>query len=311
MVHGLGVDINCHLPLLIEPISRVLADFAVKSFDKCVPIVGTIRPYDQLQVRKYLSATATRLPTPNELAEIYEEDERFWLIDDHWGLCEVNLLKGHWRSWILPNPAADVSRIIERSIIWPVAQLLRARGLCITPAAAVTRDGWGALILSNFSIEPELNALVRAGWRLVGQNWTALRQEHGRMMMLGMPGSVERIAPRGPGIVKAGRSQRVDLRDEFPGCAINSATCDSVLIVEPGRRPLPRLNAMTPTNAVFGVRKAWGITELHPHRRQGHFLVRLAQRCGVFEAQLSRDPKQILSILETARHHQPTEKVVA
>src|SRR5262245_7583650 len=180
MIHGLAVDVACHAQELVDPISRALTDFTVQSLDQCVPIMGAIRPYDQAQVRKHLSPTATLLPTQNELAEIYQEGERFWLIDDHWGLCEVNLLKGRWQSWILPQPAASPIRLIERAVLWPIAQLLRPRGLCIAPAAAITRDGWGALIFSNFSLEPELSTLVLDGWRGAGQNWTARREEHGR-----------------------------------------------------------------------------------------------------------------------------------
>jgi len=306
-IHRLGVEVSCQIPALLEYLGRALGEFAVSSLPvKAAPISGTIRPFGQSEVLRHLSPTAARVSCENQLVELYEEDERFWLIDDHWGLCEINILKGQWKSWILPESTCDPHRMVEHAVLWPAAQLLRTRGLCMIPnATAVVRDGWGALILCPFSLEPELSTLARAGFRIVGQNWTALREESGKIAMLHMPGTVERMTPRPPGIVSAHETgtHRVDLTSEFCGSGCEMAWCDAVLLIAPGRRPLPNLRAITQANAVGALRRSWPITELHPHRRQGQLPARMAQKCRVFDAQLSRNPQDILSLMDTARYH--------
>ncbi len=300
-IHGQAIDLTCQVGKVMDAIHRALGEFAVKSLlnVRPMPVRGIVRAFDERDVMRYLSPTATRLPSPNELIELYEEGERFWLIDDHWGICEINVLKGQWRSWILPNATADAGRIVEQAVLWPIAQLLRTRGLCMIPAAAVVRDGWGALLLSNFSIEPELTTLVHAGYRIVGQNWVALREEEGRIVMLQMPGSLARTMPRGTGSNQP-ITQRVDLTLEFSGCRCPQAVCDAVMLVTPGRRPIPHIKPVSPTNAVSALRYAWPLTELHPHRRYGQLGSRIAQRCHVFEVQLTRNPKDVLALIETS-----------
>ena len=168
------------------------------------------------------------------------------------------------------------------------------------PSCATAR---AALVLSTFSIEPELSLLARAGFRIVGQNWTALREEGGKIAMLHLPGSVERLTPRPPGIVSAHETgtHRVDLNSEYCGSSCEMAWCDAVIVIAPGRRPLPHLR-ITQANAVGVLRRSWPIAELHPHRRQGQLPARIAQKCRVFDAQLSRNPQDILSLMETARY---------
>lgn len=300
-IHGLGVEVGCSVPTMLDPIGQALNEFSVNSFaGASAPIGGVIRPFDQQEVVRHLSPTAARISRDNDLVELYEEGERYWLIDDHCGLCEINILRGQWRSWVLGAPSADPMRVAERMMLWPVSQLLRPRGLCMIPCAAVVRDGWGALILSSGNIEPELSVLVRAGFRIVGQNWTALRDEDGRIVMLRMPGSVERTTA---GTSNGPMSHRVDLTSEFCGSAIDRAGCDAVMILSPGRRPLPDLRPITAANAIGALRQAWPIAELHPHRRQGQLAARMAQRCRLFDVQLSRNPKDILSLMEAARAH--------
>ncbi|HVT89446.1 MAG TPA: hypothetical protein VHD56_11380, partial [Tepidisphaeraceae bacterium] len=179
----------------------------------------------------------------------------------------------------------------EQSIIWPIAQLLRLRGLCLIPAAAVVRDGWGALLLANFNLEPELTAMIHAGWRVLGQNWVAIRQDRDQMMMLHMPGRVNR------------NGQPVDLTSEFCGSSASVANCDAILLAIPGRRPTADVRRISPTNAPASLRRAWPIAELHPHRRQGQWPARLAHRCNIFDIQLSRNPREILGLLDLARYH--------
>jgi hypothetical protein len=297
-----NVEINCQVPGLYEAIGRCIGEFVITGgFPGGMPISGTIRPFEQAEVLRHLSPTATRISDESELVELYEEGERFWLIDDHWGLTEINVLKAQFRSWVLPEPIANPLQITEQSVLWPVSQLMRPRGLCLIPAASIVRDGWGALLLSSFNIEPELSTLVRAGWHVVGQNWTAIQESGAGMKMLRMPGSVERMTPRSPEAGTGVTMRRVDLTGEFPGSGAESATCDSVIIIVPGRRPLSKITQVSPTNAVGAIKGAWPLAELHPHRRQGALAAKMSQRCGVFDVQLSRNPQDLLALLDTAR----------
>src|SRR5581483_10770081 len=107
-----------------------------------------------------------------------------------WGLSELNLLKGQFRSWVLPHPSIEPYRVFEMAVLWPLAQLLRAKGLHLLPGISVARSGWGMLLISPFSIELELSALVRAGFKVIGQHWTILREEDNRVAMLHLPGQI-------------------------------------------------------------------------------------------------------------------------
>ena len=223
-IHGLQAELTCHLPALLEPLDQALGSFlAGPAPEQGSAVSGVIRPFNRAEALRHLSSTATRLSGPDDLVELYQDAERFWLIDDHWGLCEINVLKGRWRSWILPEATADMQEIAERAVLWPVAQLLRPRGLCMVPSAAAMRDGWGVLIFSTFGIEPELTALVRAGFRIVGQNWTALREQGRQISMLQMPGHVHRIASQSSGSAMQASECQIDLTEEYCGSACDAA----------------------------------------------------------------------------------------
>lgn len=313
-IHGLCVNLTCQAPRLLGAIDRVLGEFRISEAPGGIgAVTGTVRAYDADEVVKHLSSTATRVRGTTDQEEIYEENERFWLIDDQWGLCEMNLLKGQFRSWVLDESSAmpDVHRIIEKAVMWPLSHLLRPRGLCMLPAASVVRDGWGAMVLCAFSVEPELRALIRAGWRVVGQGWTALREERGKIAMLPMPG----MAWRSTSILRASMGStddlQVDLTREFAGCRADRAGLDAVLLVAPGRRPLPELRHILPTNALGSLRRDWPLAELHPNRRHGQLLARIAQQCPIFDVQLSRNPRDILALMESARYRRQAKPQVS
>ena len=90
---------------------------------------------------RHLSPTAKPVAAMGSTMELYEEGERFWLIDDRWGLTEMNLLKGQFQSWILPRPAIDPGMIVQDAVLWPLAQLLRGKGLSLVPGISVAA-GW-------------------------------------------------------------------------------------------------------------------------------------------------------------------------
>jgi hypothetical protein len=311
--------VDCAVPTVSAQARRLLEPFAVSGWpDTFGATVGTIRHYDQNEVLRHLSPGARRVaqagsPTA-EMMELYEDGERFWVVDERWGMAEVNLLKGQWRSWLLPRPQLDAVRCCELAVLWPVAQLLRAKGLYLLPAVSAVRDGWSVLILSPFGMEPELTALIRAGYRIIGQRWTAVREEDGRLALLHVPGQVER--PVGPRLrstlapAPAGGDARgpddagwVDLTAEYPGSWQNHAFCDAVLVIEPGRRPAAQTReAADPSAALSALRTAWPMVELMPQRRYGQLALKLAQNCRCCEVQLSRNPKDLLTLLNALRY---------
>jgi hypothetical protein len=293
-VHGPGVEITCQVEPLLEPIQSALGALSVKSLVGNSSIIhGSISHFDHRQVRMHLSNTAKRVSTDNDLLELYEEGERFWRLEDNWGICEINILRGQFRSWILPLNTSNEEKIVEQAVMWPIAQLLRPRGVCLIPAASMVRDDWGVLLLSTFNIEPELTSMVHAGFRVVGQSWSALREVGQRIVMMGMPGFLHR------------NDQPVDLTRESPGSSSEQANCDVVIVLAPGRRPLTNMRPITASNALGRVRHAWPMVELHPLRRPGQMPARLAHRCRIYEMQLSRNPHDLLSMLETARYQRP------
>lgn len=300
LIHGLGVELRCASELLLQPLRLMWDEFTVENFSGgTTPISGVIRLFDQAEVLRRLPPTASRLVCKNDLLELYEQDERFWVVDDHWGLCELDMLKGQWRSWILPDATMDQRQVIEQAVIWPIAQLLKSRGLCLLPAASVVRDGFAALLISGFNIELELTALVRSGYRLVGQNWTALKDSDGRLELLTMPGYVLRASP------DRMDERPVDLTAEYCGSRCHRARCSAVMLIAAGRRPHAELSPVLPQAAMGAIRRAWPIADLHPFRRQGRLPVRLAQHCRVFDVRLSRRAEDILPLMDKARRYWP------
>jgi hypothetical protein len=328
-IHGISASVRSHVPMLAPAIGRALGEFVVDAFpDGFHPTDGTLRLYDKAEVVRHLSPTAVAISDPREGLEVYQQDERFWLIDDRWGLVEINLLKGHWRSWVLPEPMVESDRVVEMAVLWPIAQLLRAKGLHVLPAAAVSRGNLGMLLVSPFSIEPELTALIRAGFRVIGQRWCALRDNEGRIEALHMPGRVERsptprlrskateeiAAPAGlVGINSAlpvrppattdrmGGPRWIDLESEYCGSRAEHADIDTVILIDPGRRPTPNLRIIPPSSALPSLRRAWPIAELHPHRLAGQLPAKLSRRCRTYTARLSHRPQDLLDLLEANR----------
>ena len=316
-VHGPAVEIDSAVPAVSAEIDRVLGPFAVAGWpDGFTSVSGTVRAYDTAQVVRHVSPAARPLPAQRslDLAELYEEGERFWLVDERWGMVEVNFLKGSWRSWVLPRPQLDPVRCAEMAVMWPMAQLLRVRGLYLLPAVSAVRNGFAFLLLCPFGPEPELTALARAGYRIIGQRWTAVREEDGRLALMHLPGRVERglgapVSPRvpphvtfGPAVGQSGPEGRwVDVNGQFPGSAQHHAFCDAVLVADAARRPHAQFRLLEAADALHLLRQAWPIVELHPHRRHSALPARLSQQCRCAEVQLSRNSAELLQLLEDVR----------
>jgi hypothetical protein len=313
-VHGLAVEVDCAVPEVSAEIDRALGAFEVNGWpDGFAPVGGVVRTFDSATVARHVSPTARPLPRSQDLAELYEDGERFWLVDERRGMVEVNFLKGTWRSWVLPHPQVDPVRVAEMAVLWPLAQLLRPRGLYLLPAAAAVRDGFAVLLVCPFGIGPELTALARAGYKIIGQQWTAVREEDGRLALLHLPGRVERgAAPRLlRWAAEAGASNWVDLNAQFPGSAQHHAFCDAVLVAGAGRRAQAALTSLDPSDALHLLRQAWPIAELHPHRRHSPLPLKLSQQCRCAEVQLSRNSAELVELLEGLRCGAPAQAHVA
>jgi hypothetical protein len=299
-VHGALVEIDCQIPALEPTIGRMLSAFATTDWPKggAGASHGSILPYDQAEVARRLPAKAKPLHRPGELTEIYAEDERAWLIDDRWGMTEINLLRSQWRSWILPQVQLDAVKLADMTVLWPLAQLLKNKAIHLLPAMSVVRDGFALLILSPFGLEPELAAMLARGYRIVGQRWTAVREEEGKLALLHMPGMVQQ---KNSSSLKDAGNVWVDLTAVYPNASLQHAFCNAVAIVDAGRRPKAGLRTWSAHDASTVLRLSWPIPELNQNRRQGQIATRAAQLCLCYQFQLSRDPKDLLFLVDSVR----------
>jgi hypothetical protein len=302
-VHGHAVELTSHCPRYAPDLQHLLAPFAESDWPEGFAATsGTLHPYDQADVLRHLSPTAKLVESAMGWMELYEDGERFWLVDDRWGICEINILKSQWRSWILPEPQIDSFQCAETSVLWPMAQLLRHKGLHLAPAASVAFDGWSGLLISRGSIDRELEALAEAGFSVIGQRWTAMREEDGRVSILHVPGRVEHTPDRRRFASEHDAIPRwINLHEQHPESFQHHAFCDAVLMIEPGRRPRGKMSEASPVNAIHALRRCWPIVELHPTRRTGAFSAKMAQCCRCYEIQLSRDPKDLVHMLHAAQ----------
>jgi hypothetical protein len=301
-VHGLAVDLQFEIPVVEEEAEVWLWPFVTDVLPEGISCTtGQVRLYDGAEVMRNVSASAVPVSTPGQMLEVYQDGERFWLVDDRWGLCEINVLKGAWRSWVLPQPTMDPVRVAEMAVLWPLAQLLRAKGLYLLPAVSVARDGFGALILSSLNLEGELRALIGAGYNVIGQRWTAVREEGGRIELLQVPGQVEReTSPRLRDASLGPTSRWVDLASEYCGVVRPHAFCDAVVVVEPGRRPDAHVTEVSGQRATDAIRRAWPITELHP-RKPGQWPAKLSAACRCWQGQFSRQAGDVVVLLDSMR----------
>jgi hypothetical protein len=304
-LHGAAIGITSMVKAIAPELAHLLRDFRVPNWPAgSLPLSGMIWPYERSHVLKCMSSNARRVDHGSDLLEVYEDEERYWLVDDRWGIAEINLIKGQWRSWILPGPQIDPVRVVQHAVLWPLAQLLRARGLYLVPAASVAFGERSFLMLSPFGLEPELTTLIRGGYRVIGQSWTVIREYEGRFALMNLPGYVERALPPGMRLSTASSSTSptwVDLMREFCGAELGHGWCDAVLIIDAVRRSQTNVRPLDRGFAVQILRSAWPIFELHPNRRHGQLPARLGRSVPCFQLSLSREPRDLLSLLATLR----------
>ena len=299
-LYGPAVELECLVPELDGPVGRTLGGFSVTEWPTGFGVTrGSIRPYDESEVIRRLPTAARPLHREGELIELFEHEERFWVIDDRWGMAEINVLRGQWRSWILPQPKLDPVRLLDTAVLWPLAQLLKNKGVYLVPAVAVARGTTGVLLLSPCTMELELTALLGGTYDIIAQRWTVIREEEGRVSLFHLPGRTERQLP--PRLRSEGIDDWIDLTAQRPLQARRHAFCDAVLVAEPGRRPRAHLRELATLDAVNLLRRSWPMSELHPQRRHGQLPVRLAQLCRCYQLQLSREPRDLFALLESMR----------
>ena len=297
-LHGHGVELTVHVPAVARAAAAILGPL-VDPFLPEAEVRGSVLPFTDRVVRQ-LSGDAVRIDEPDLLLELYREPrgERLWVIDERWGICEINLLRRSWKSWVLPAPAIDAVRLFEAAVMWPMAQVLRASGLHVIPAAAVGKGGRGVLILSPFDVGPELEALASAGVGIIGQRWTALRSENGRISLLAMPGRIEH-APR-PRLLSWGPMQPSAWMDLGTVRSCHQAGCELVLLVEPMRRTVASVTPLSQTEARNQLKLLWPIPQLSAGSSTtvpNLFPATLARSCAVRRLRLSRDGADLARML--------------
>ena len=300
MLHGHGVEVTVRVPAVARVASAILGPLVDPFLAGEPEVRGAVLPFEEQEVLRQLSPDAVRVDEPDLLLELFRDpggSERLWVVDERWGVCEINLLKRTWKSWVLPAPAIDAVRLFEATVMWPMAQVMRASGLHIIPAAAVGKSGRGVLILAPFDVGPELEALARAGVGIIGQRWTALRIENDRISMLAMPGRTEpgpcRLLAKG-----AGQPAWVDLA---AARTCDQARCELVLLVEPMRRTVASVTPMGGAQARDQLKLLWPIPQLSAGRSPtvtpNLVSSTLARTCSVQRVRLSRNGADLAEML--------------
>src|SRR5205814_9322718 len=82
-IHALGVDLCCDVPWLHRAIDSALGEFALGACSKSFAQThGVIRLFEHSDVLRHLSTGAQLLFTNWPNLEIYQERERFWIVDE-------------------------------------------------------------------------------------------------------------------------------------------------------------------------------------------------------------------------------------
>jgi hypothetical protein len=87
----------------------------------------------------------------------------------------------------------------------------------------------------------------------------------------------------------------------------NYAFCDLVLVCGAGRRQQISVRPVGWAGAMNVLRRAWPIADLPPLRRGGKLVAKIASRARVAELQLSREPRELLAVLEMFRNRQAAQ----
>src|ERR1700722_12259572 len=138
-----SIENRCAGGGIIREIDRFLNPFQGRR-EMCdgIGAHGVIRDFELDEVMHSLSSAGASQRRAGRVMDIYSTAERHWVFDDRWGVCEIDLLKHRWRSWIVRNPMLDVLQLVEAAVIWPMAQLLRLGEIELAPVISIERGGW-------------------------------------------------------------------------------------------------------------------------------------------------------------------------
>jgi hypothetical protein len=123
--------------------------------------------------------------------------------------------------------------------------------------------------------------------------------------MLHLPGLIERLPTRQRGTANI-PNRWIDLEREYCGIRRNHAFCQTVLMVEPGRRNHTSFKEAALGSSVLRLRQAWPIFELHPQQRMDRLAIKLARTCGCWDLHLSREPRDLLDLLQSLKNKTTT-----
>lgn len=313
-LHGQAVDIRCSLPGLRQILLDLLGGLLVAELpDGFHSIDGRLDEYDDRSVARMVSGSARRLGAVGGLAELWGDGERFWMLDETWGICEINLLRRSWRACLLPRALNEPYRTLDHALFWPLSQLLVRNDMLLVPGASVIHGGRGVLLLAPFDLEPELHVYARSGQAVISQRWSSIRFDDGKPLLLTTPGRLERSMPprRGQSASTLGPNW-YDLTGLFE--AKPYAWCDLVVVVDPARRSSGVVRSLRGGTGSTALRGAWPIPEILPGHACGRLLGSLAHHATVVRAEFSRDAGQLHSLLsriESSREPAPVSTVVA
>ncbi|MEM6560491.1 MAG: hypothetical protein AAF656_02730 [Planctomycetota bacterium] len=308
-VHGMGVEVRCAVAGLVEA-AGAFAAWEEPALPPGMQVVrGEVLPYDADTVVRHLSHNARPVTDGVGFAELWQDPAMpgvYWSVDERWGLGEINLPKRTWRSWVLDHAAqntADLPRLMEQAVLAPMAQLLRTRGLHVVPAASVSvgagSEPWSLLLMCPFNLQPELTRLVDDGFDVIGQRWTALREEDGAVALLGTPALLEQS--RSPRLMRLhGASDEPDWVS-LSGRHVNHGFADAVILVDAGRRGGCEISPVGAADAANAIRNAWPLPPLDPHRHAPTLAAKLAEQCNVFRVELSREPLEFVGLIDLIR----------
>jgi hypothetical protein len=243
---------------------------------------GAIHPFDSKAALANVSAAARSAGSNDPPLDVFVDGDRLWLVDDAWGLCEVDLGRQAWQSWMLPGAARDPGACLARGVMMPLACLLARRGLALVPAAAVARGSQASLILAPFPIHYELEELLRAGFRLIASDWTLLR-----------------TAGDGVEMLRVGSITSRDLSAEYCGTSQQRAMLDTVLIIDPARRGTSRVATLSAGDAAAYIRRSLPLPELPTLPALAQLPARLARSAAAYRVQLALNPRDLRDLLLT------------
>jgi hypothetical protein len=261
---------------------------------------GQIRRFDLAEVTRSLADAGESQRRCDPLVSIYSHNEQHWILDDRWGVCEIDLLRHRWRSWVLPQTLLDPMQLAEAAVLQPMAHLLRLSGVELIPAVALERSGWATLIIAPYPIPTQISRAVRAGYRVIGQRWVALVRRTDRVVLRHLPGAME--APAGGGKSIGRRLQWIDITANNPWATAQTAWCDAVAVISPGRCSRSRARILLPAEVQSHIRHAWPVSTLgfdKPSLR--HTASILSRRCLCVSMQLSRHEDEFLNLIESMR----------